>query len=177
MKKFIQFVLVLLITLTCMVNVNAKTEEDLKDYVSKTFKIANRDVKLKDSDIVKVERYLSEYDISADNCDKIIQNIDKIVAIMNNAQVADPTKLNYEKRQEVLAILKDTANLAGTSLTYDNTNKVVSVYRDGKLVDTASIKEYKLVQTGKSNTVYVVVFSLSILTAGVVLCRKLRKDA
>jgi len=177
MKRFLQFVLVLLITLSSMVNVNAKTEEELIDYMSKTFVVAGKEVKLTDADIVKLERYLSENTVSSDNCDKIIEKIDEIIAIMNNAKVTDPTKLSYEKRQEVLAIAKDAATLAGASLTYDNTNKVVSIYKDGKLVDTASIKPYKLAQTGNSNTIYFVIAGLAIVAGGAVIYRKTRKDA
>jgi len=177
MRKFLQFVLVMLVTLSCVVNVNAATEEGLIDYLSKTFVIAGKEVKLTAADKVKVERYLADNEVSAENCDKIIEKVDEIVAIMNKAGVSDPLKLSKEKRQEVLSIAKEAATLAGASLTYDNTNKVVSIYKDGKLIDTASVNNYKLAQTGTNNTIYFVIAGMALVAGGAVAYKKLKKDA
>jgi len=177
MRKILSIALMLVAILGFNLNVKAASEDELLAHMSKTFKIAGSEVKLLDSDIVKVERYLSENEITADQADQIIAKIDEIVAIMNSEGVADPLKLNDAKRKEVLNIAKEAANLAGASLTYDYTNKVVSIYKDGKLVDTASIKPYKLAQTGSSNTVYVVISGLALVTGALYLYRKSKVSA
>ena len=158
-------------------NVNAKTEEELLDYMSKEFQVAGKEVKLADSDILKIERYLSEYEVSSSNCDTIIAKIDEVIKIMNKENVSDPTKLSKAKRQEVLTILQEAATSAGASLTYDNTNKVVSIYKDGKLIDTASVNNYKLAQKGTNNTIYFVIAGMALVAGGAVAYKKLKKDA
>lgn len=177
MKKSLSIALMLIISLSFNLNVNAKTEDELLAYLSKTFNIAGVEVKLLDSDIVKVERYLSENDITAENVDKIIGKIDQVVAIMNAEGVSDPLKLNDAKRKEVLNLASEAATYAGASLTYDYTSKVVSIYKDGKLVDTASIKPYKLAQTGSSNTVYYLISGICLLAGTAYLYRKSKYSA
>ena len=177
MRKILSITLMLVAVLSLNLNVKAASEDELLAHMTKTFQIAGGDVKLLDSDVVKLERYLSENEITGEQADKIIANVDKIVAIMNSEGVRDPLKLNATKRKEVLNLAKEAASFAGASLTYDYTNKVVSVYKDGKLVDTASIKPYKLAQTGSSNTIYVVTFGLTLMAGAAYLYRKSKASA
>ena len=176
MKKFL-ILLLMVFSFSFFPNVNAKTEEELLDYMSKEFQVAGKEVKLADSDILKIERYLSEYEVSSSNCDTIIAKIDEVIKIMNKENVSDPTKLSKAKRQEVLTILQEAATSAGASLTYDNTKKVVSIYRDGKLIEEASIKPYKLAQTGTNNTIYIVTFGIVLALGTVGFYRKFKKHA
>jgi len=177
MKKILSIILMIGCIFCLNLNVNAKTEDELLAYLSKSFTIAGKEVKLLDSDIVKVERYLSENNITDENVDKIIGKIDEIVAIMNKEGVSDPLKMNDAKRKEVLNLATEAATYAGASLSYDYTTKTVSIYKDGKLVDTASIKPYKLAQTGGSNTVYYLISGICLLAGSAYLYRKSKKSA
>lgn len=177
MKKVFKSILVLVISLFGIINVEAKTESELISYMSKTFIVAGEKINLTQSDILKLERYLSEYDISSDNIDKIIEEVDNIIAILNKAGVTDPTKLNTNDSEKVLSIAQNAAKLAGASLTYNATNQVISIYRDGKLFDTSSIKPYKLAQTGESNTIYYVISGLLLISLTTISYRKFRKNA
>lgn len=175
MKRVLQSILVLVISLFGILNVNAKTESELISYMSQTFNIAGSEFKLSEGDLLRLERYLNEYDISSDNIDKIIVEVDNIVELLNNCGVSNPTKLNKENAKKLFNMAQNAAKLAGASLTYDATNKVISIYRDAKLFDVVPINQYKLAQTGGNNTIYYVISGLFLISGITILYRKFHK--
>lgn len=176
MKKFLRITLVLMAILLCTVTVvNAATTDELVAYASKTFTVAGEEVKLSDADLVKVKRYLADYPVSEENADKIIAKVDEAVALMNKAGVSDPTKLSKAQKDELLKIAQEAASLAGATISYDNKDKVVSIYRDGKLYDTASLTSYKFVQTG--STMYVVIALVAVIAIATVVGYRKIKNA
>lgn len=157
MKKILKVLLVFALILVCYTTVaKAATTNDLIAYASKTFTIAGKQVKLSNADLVKVKRYISENPVSESDADKIIAKANQIISIMNSEGVSDPTKLSKAKKDEVLKIAQEAAAITGATLTYDSTNKSVAVYKNGKKVESISLENYKLVQTGSDNTPYII---------------------
>lgn len=157
MKKVVKIVFAFVFMLVFFTTITrAATTDELIAYASKTFTIAGKQVKLSDADVLKVKRYLSENPVTGSDADKIIAKANQIIAIMNEQGVSDPTQLSKEKKNEVLGIAQEAAAITGATLTYDSTNKSVAVYKNGKKVESIALENYKLVQTGSDNIVYVV---------------------
>ncbi len=172
LKTALIFILMLLVYTTV---VNAATTEELVAYASKTFTIAGEKVKLSDGDVLKVKRFLSENPISESDGDTIIDKAEQIISIMNTEGVANPTKLSKAKKEQVLSIAQEAAAVTGATLTYDSTNKVVTVYKNGKTIESISLKNDKFVQTGNDNTAYVVAGIVAVIAVATVVILKKRK--
>ena len=156
MRRVLKIALVFAILLFCNVTVaKAATNEELITYATKEFDINGTVVALKAADKVKVERYLTQYPVTDNQADQIIEKIDAGIAILRGANVTDPTKLSKEKKQEILALGQEAAKIAGAELTYDAKNDAISIYRDGVLIDQATTSD-ALVPTGSENYSYIV---------------------
>ncbi len=86
------------------------------------------------ADFTKLDRYLNENDVTAEEADKIIAKVDEAVAVMEQAGVTDVKQLNDEKKNQLKTIANQAAAVLDLSLTY--TNKTVEVYdKTGKKLD------------------------------------------
>ncbi len=171
MSKILKITVILMMVLLCTLSVvQAATTSELIASVSKTYKIAGKEVKLSESDLVKVKRYLTEYPVSAENADKIITKIDEAVDLMNKEGVSNPAKLSKAKKDELLKIAQEAATLAGATLTYDSSNKSILVYKDGKQYDSLSLSSYKFANTGSNNTtIYIITAGVAIIAVATVI--------
>lgn len=179
MKKVLTAMLLVAILLGCVSCVNAATEDELLAAVSKTYTIAGKQVKIAEGDLVKVERYLSKYDILPENCDGIIERINKAVDTLNKAETMDPSKLDQSVKDEVLSLAQEAATLAGATLTYDAATGVASVYRNGELYDSATVESYfEFAHSGNNYMAYVVASVVAIIAvATVAYVKKVRANA
>lgn len=170
MKKFLQFALVLVVSLCYVTNVNAATKEDLISYATKYG--TSEQVNL-------VKSYLADNTISAEDGDKLIQKADQIRSIMNAAGVTDPTKLSKDQKNQVRSIATEAASLVGATYTYNTTTKRVTVTGpNGKVYGSVSVvPTNRLAATGSDYTVYVAVSGLAVVLAATTLYRKLKGNA
>lgn len=170
-KKVIQIIVALMLFVGVSSNVYAK-ENKVLDYARGTHIIAGDVVKLSNSDIVKVERFLQENEISEDDQDKIIAKLDSIVAILDRAGTSNVTMLDASTKERILNIAKEAAQIVGVTLTYDNTNKILSVYQNGVMVDAFFANSY-LKQTGDTN-VMIIVGTLLIIAGAILAIKKVK---
>ncbi len=178
MKKVLKIALIfVLMILAYTTVVNAATTDELIAYASKTFTIAGKQVKLSNADVLKVKRFLSENPVSESQGDTIISKGNQIISIMNSEGVSDVTKLSKAKKEQALSLAQEAASVVGATLTYDSTDKAVTIYKDGKAVDSASLVNYKLVQTGSDNTVYVVAGVVAVIAVATVVLKKRKVNA
>lgn len=179
MKKLLKVTLAFVLIVLCYTTVaKAATTDELIAYASKTFTIAGKQVKLSDADVLKVKRYLSENPVTSSDADRIIAKAEQIISIMRAEGVADITKLSKAKKDEVLKLAQEAAAITGATLTYDSTNKAITVYKNGKKVESVSLQNYKFVQTGSDNTMYVVIPTVAVISvATVIILRKKKANA
>lgn len=177
MKKVFKIVLAfLLVLIICTTVAKATSTDDLVAYASKTFTIAGKQVKLSNSDILKVKRYFSENPVSESDANKIMSKADQIISIMNSAGVSDLTKLSKAKKDEIIKIAQEAAAITGATLTYDSKNKTIEMYKNGKKIESISIQNNnKFVQTGNDNTLYVVLGSIGVIAIIAVATKIYRK--
>ena len=167
MRKTLKVVLlVAILVLCCATTVCATTNDELIAYATKKFNINGTEVGLSAENARKVERYLKTYPVSSEEAGQIIDKIDAGVNLMRAENVTDPAKLPEGKRSELLSLAQQAAKIAGAELTYNSSDKAVTIYKDGEIFDQATTSS-ALVQTGNDNT-YVVVAGASLVIIAVI---------
>ena len=76
MKKVV-LVLLLAVMVVLPVSVNAMTESELREKLAASYTVNGRTDSLDDSVLVIIDRYLSTYELSSDDCDYISDKIDE----------------------------------------------------------------------------------------------------
>lgn len=177
MKKFLRITFVLMAILLCTISVvNAATKDELVAYLSKSFKVAGEEVKLSDSDILNVKKYLEQYPVSEGDADKIIAKVDEAVALVNKAGTTNLTKLSKAQKDELIKIAQEAASIAGATISYDNKDKVVTIYKNGEVFTTRTL-DSKFVQTGSNATMYVVIALVAVIAVATVVGYRKIKNA
>ena len=185
MKKILQMALVLVVTLGFASAVNAATEQQLIDHVSKSYLVAGKNVRIRDEYINQLKQYLNEREVSEANAQAVIDDFDAAVGIMQAGKVTDPTKLAKADRQQLMDLGRDAASKLGISVTYSN-GKLLLVDADGKDLPSVDVKTALIVDgkvsgrlrpTGSDYTVYVAVSGLAVAAIAVAGLRKLKGNA
>ncbi len=172
MKKMILAIFTLVVSMSFITTSEAMANEMILDYATKTHLIGGKSVKLSNSDVLRVERFLLQNEVNDNEAKEIINKLDQIKVILNTENVSDLTKLSEAKKKEVLSLATSAAEVIGAKITYNNTDKTLVVYdKNGKKFDTITMNSY-LKQTGNSNVIYYV--SAATLLLGAVVIRKSR---
>lgn len=158
--------------------VNAATESELLDYLSQEFTVGGETISISASDKVKIERYLNENEVTAEQADSIIAKVDEAIAVLEAAGETDLTKLSQEDKSKLVDIANSAASVLGLSVSYDASSKTISVYKDGVLIESTSIASGdELVQTGSTNYVYVAILAVVVIAIAAVVVKKVRANA
>lgn len=171
MKKMILVLVTIIASIGFATNVHAEGNTQILEYAKTTHFIAGDYVRLSNSDIVKIERFLREYPVTNEEASTIIDKANQIVDVLNQAGVSDLTKLSSSQKKEVLRLAEETANIVGATLSYDNTDKAIAIYKDGKKFDALSLSPY-LKQTGKSNVLTISIAAISVVGLTTLFYRK-----
>ena len=158
--------------------VNAATESELLEYLSQEFTVGGETVSISEADKVKIERYLNENEVTAEQADAVIAKVDEAVAVLEAAGETDITKLSQEDKNKLMGIANDAASTLGLSLSYDASTKTLSVYKDGQLIESTSItSSEELVQTGMTNYVYIAILAVVVIAIAAVVIKRARANA
>ena len=192
MKKITKVMLALVMAIVALTvfttKSNAMTANELKDYICNDKGINGTKLIIRDADKVKVEKFFANNEMTDAQADQIKAIIDKGVALMNADGASEPNQLSSKaKKQELLSYAQEAAAVMGLTVSYDETEERLDIYKNGVLYDslnwgvTESSKgstESALVQTGSTNYVYIVVAGI-MLIAGIMLVvsRKKRLSA
>ncbi len=179
MKRLAVVTLLVVMLMGALVGtVNAATESELLDYLSKEFTVAGEKVSISEADKVKIERYLNDNEVTAEQADSIIAKVDEVIAIMDEAGETDLTKLSQADKNKIISIANSAAEELGLTLSYDASSKTLSVYKDGKLIESSSIvSNDELVQTGSANYVYVAILAVAVIAIAAVVVKRARANA
>lgn len=177
MKNFVRITFILIAILICSASmVKAATTDELVAYMSKTFTIAGEEITASQSDIINAKRYLQEYPVSSEDADKIMAKIDEAVKVLEDAGTTDFSKLSKTQKDNLTSIAQEAASIAGATISYDSKNKVVTIYKDGKVFTAKSVTS-NFVQTGSDNTVYAVSALVAIIAVAAIVGYRETKNA
>ena len=180
MKKLSALLFTVLLFFVGVVVVNAKTEADLLEALSQNIELKDGSTwSLSDGDLKKAKDYLNKYEISSDDVDYIISQIDaakEIIKSEGTSNFSIYSASHKSELKELVAKVDSKTNVKaevkdGAVIIYNvdsNGNKTSVFYEVTNLVK----------QTGSSNTMTVLAYiSLVIISIGTVLvAREIRAN-
>lgn len=163
MKKNIRILLILIIIMiVTMPFVKATTpSEELVSYIK-----GKQKKYISDADIVRIERYLKEYPVTAEECEKLKQKIDSAMAIVENSGVQDFKQISQTDKNKLKSIANEAATIVDVRLVFKEDS--VEIYKNGKQVESVQFNSNKLSYTGRNNefdkieTIAIAIFALAI---------------
>lgn len=162
MKKTLTIALLFVLVVMMATTVKATATDDLVAFLSKTFTIAGENVSLSSADKVKVERYLEENPVTESEAEAIKAKVNETVDYLNEIGVTDPAKLTTEQKDKVVSLVNEAAAVIDLTVSYNATDKVVSIYKDGKQIDSINFSD-TLATTGGNNVAYIIVPAVAII--------------
>lgn len=159
-KTLVISILFAIILMACATVVNATTSSTLADEIySKGKKYG-----VTSADKVKIERYLSENEVSDEDANQIISKVDEAVAVMEKAGVVKYGDLTQSQRDELKTIAKEAADIIDVKLVYKSGS--VEIYdNQGKLIETVAPNNGKLAYTGNDSVNVVLTVSVIAVIA------------
>lgn len=159
-KTLVISILFAIILMACATVVNATTSSTLADEIySKGKKYG-----VTSADKVKIERYLSENEVSDEEANQIISKVDEAVAVMEKAGVVKYGDLTQSQRDELKTIAKEAADIIDVKLVYKSGS--VEIYdNQGKLIETVAPNNGKLAYTGNDSVNVVLTVSVIAVIA------------
>ena len=126
---------------------------------------------MRESDKVKVERYLADYPVTEAQANEIVAKVQEAIDIMKAAGTTKYSKLTSEEQARIKTIANEIANIIDVTLVLRADS--VEVYKNGKLIETVTFSNTgKLAYTGNNNIVLVVSSIAIIALATVAVARK-----
>lgn len=140
--------------------VSAATTETLADELY----VKGKKYGMTTADKVRIERYLSENPVTDEQANQIMSKADEAVAVMENAGVTNYNKLTQDKKSELKAIAKETADIVDAKLVFKSGS--VEIYdANGKLIETVAQNNGKLAYTGNNSVNVVLTVSVIAIIA------------
>ena len=161
MKKILTSLIVMLTIILTIGSVKA-TKETLAEELYTKFK----EYGATEAEKVKVERYLSENEITDEQAKEILSKADEIIEVIKAENVKDVTKLSKEAKNKIKKIAQEAANIIELKLVFYK-NKVEIYSSKGKLIEVITISNAgKLAYTGnnKLNTIVYLVLLMALVT-------------
>lgn len=166
MKKVLKiFVLVALMLVLATSAVKAATpNEELLTELKKTYTVGGKELKLRSEDLVRIERYLSEHELTEAQKNTVLEKANAIIDIMNSENVSSPAKLSASKKAEAIKLAEEGAAALNLRLVADTKTNTIKIYdANGKLIESAKIENDKLIYTGNNSIVYIVASVVAII--------------
>lgn len=162
MKKVLISIILILTILMVMIGSTKATKETLADELYAKFK----EYGATEAEKVKVERYLSENDVTEEQARQILNKADEIIEVIKTENVKDVTKLSKEAKSKIKKIAQEAASIIELKLVFYK-NKVEIYSSKGKLIEVISISNAgKLAYTGNNllNSTVCLVILMALVT-------------
>ena len=180
MKKLSAIFFALLLVFAFVCHVEAKTEQDLIDELSKSVELSNgKEYKLESDDLNAAKQYLNKYELTSTEVDYILEQIEAAKKIIKKEDTGVYAKFSTENQKALKKLVENVAKYTtvdaeaknGNVIVYntdENGNRLEPFHKSDKLVTSG-----RLAQTGSSNTMTILAsISLLIVLIGTVLVAK-----
>ena len=135
MKKVVSILILFVLLASMTTIVNATSADDLAD----TLYEMGEPYGLTSSDKVRIERYLSDNDVSDDQADEIVAIAERAVAIFEEAGVSTYSDLTDDEKSELKSLANEAADVLGLTLVFGT--KQVEIYQDGTLIEVVTLED------------------------------------
>lgn len=175
MKKLSALVFTVLLACAFVVNVYAKTEQDLIDRISGSITLSDgNEYRLGSDDLTAAKQYLNKYELSSEDVDYILKQIDAAEKIIKKEKSGVFKNFSAANKQELRTLVENVAKYTKVDAEVKNGSVVIYNTDDSGKRTTPFHEATKLVaQTGSSNTMAIIAsISLVIVLIGTVLVAK-----
>lgn len=171
MKKSVIFIVI--VALIIMMSTSVFASSSIADQVYEK----GKDYGVTEEFRNRMEKYFVNHEVTDEQIKFVLEKEDECIKIMDAAGVKDVTKLSKEDVTKFKKLVQEAAEKVELTVTFHSDNKGFTVYKNGKKIDVFLLSDSnKLVYTG-SNTLSVVMVSLSAMAVAVFAVVKLRKNA
>lgn len=166
MKKTL-FVLSLILCLFLVSgSVLAATKQDILDYAKGTYVIGGKSIKLANTDIVSIERFLNNNTLTQSQLDTTLANMKSFVRILQDAGVTEVNKLSTTQKDSLISLMESTATTLGLTLNIDNNSGIISIYQGGTQIHQFSLDKVLQFTGAEFNAMYIVLPALLVIALG-----------
>ena len=169
MKKILSILILIVLLFSLTITVNASSADDLAD----TLYNMGSPYGMTSADKVRIERYLSDNDVTDEQADEIISIAEQAVAIMEEAGATGYSDLTTTQKNELKSLANEAADILGLTLTFSKGR--VDIYQSGVLIESVTLENDKLVYTGSNINIVLVVSSIAVLVIALVAGYTARK--
>ena len=176
MKK-ITYVLLAVLLMFSVVTVNAMSEDELYDVLTKKYTINGDKWGVREGLKTYIKRYLDEFDVSEAHADYIKGKVDEALAILRKEGTGDWDKLSAGAKDDLKKLVEDVSNNTSVKATITNGSLVIKNPNTGADFYTSEADDI-VKYTGSTNSMIALVagISLLIVAAGSVLVVKQVKE-
>ena len=167
MKKL--FLMVIGVVALLSTNVNAMTEKELQEKLTKEYTINGVSFKLDSSNVAQVERYLNENEVSAKDADYISSKIDEAVKIIEAGNAKDIKSLSKTETDKLKNIASEISSNTDVKVTVAKGGEVTVYNTDGTVFTKVS---EPIKYTNDNNALIISLSTVALLVGGVVLVKK-----
>lgn len=166
MKKTLFVLSLVLCLILISSSVLAATKQDILDYAKGTYKIGGKSVKLANSDLVRIEKFLNENNFTSAQLDTTLSNMKSFVKELQNAGTTEYSKLTSAQKDKLIQIMHSTAEALGLTLNIDSNAGIITIYQDGKKIEQFSVSDVLQFTGAEFNAMYLVLPVLLVLALG-----------
>ncbi len=134
-----------------------------------------------EADKLRGERYVADNPITDEQAEIMYERAKQAEKYLEQTGATDVKKLNTqltkEQKKKYRQLCQDIADVIGLKLTYRD--GMVDVYKDGKLIDTYTFTDGKLVYTGNNINFTLIgslIVAIALISAVFVFKKKLKKE-
>lgn len=167
MKKL--FLMVIGVVAFMSMNVNAMTEKELQEKLTKEYTINGTSFKLDSSYVSQVERYLSENEVSSEDADYISSKIDEAVKIVEAGDAKDIKSLSTSEKDKLKNIASEISSDTDVKITVAKGGEVTVYNTDGTVFTKVS---EPIKYTNDNNALIISLSTVALLVGGLVLVKK-----
>lgn len=120
MKKLCKALFIFVAALFVTTNVNAMSKAELEAKLTKVYTINGVEFKLTAGNINKVKTYLEQNEISDADCTYIAEQVDKVIAIIDESNVTSLDKLPKSSKNEIIELVNKVGANTEVPVRFEN---------------------------------------------------------
>ena len=173
MKKLGKLLSVLVISLVLGVSsISAMTEDELKAKLTAAYTVNGVKVQATADQIVQIERYLAQNDISSADADYIATKVDAAITVMESGSATTIKNMTSAEKERIKTILNEVAQNTSVKLTVSKGE--ITVYNTDNTV-FSKVTESAVKYTNNTTTLVITIAGVIVLAGVVIAARKMSK--
>ena len=186
MKKVLYLDLALVLSLTAVLTVSAKTEADILAKAKTQETIGGKTIRVKANVISELERYLNKYEVSDEDCTTILNAVDQAISAAKDAGAYEWGMLSSSQKSDMITLATSVSNstsvkamltMDGTLTIYESDGSVFTKLDDIVEVVTDDNSGVKPSNTGLTSPATIIIGGVALIGLLVVTRKVVKANA